>query len=106
MDLVQGQPLEPLQELLLGFRPVFLEDLGEADELDEGDRLLRPELLLDLQEADDVADRFLELGVDPDVLVGFGVEPVEREGELVEAGVEKLAGLVFRREACRWCGTG
>ncbi len=86
MDLVQGQALEPVQEGLLGFLSRLLEDFGEADELDEGDRLLRPELLLDLQEADDVADRFLELGVDPDVFVGFGVEAVEGEGELVEPG--------------------
>ena len=96
-DPVEGQALEPLLEGPPGAGRAFLQ-AGLIDELDERLGLVRPELLLDLEEADDVPDRRLELGVDPDALVGLGVEPVDREGELVETGGDEPPRLLLVEE--------
>ena len=95
VELVERQALEAGLEGLQGAFAQPLEDLGEIDQLDEGDRLAGALLFLELQEAEDVGGRLVEVGVDPDRFVAFLVQAVEGEGELVQAGVEKLPGLVL-----------
>ena len=93
--LVQRQSPEPVLELP-ELRPApVTKQLGEMDELEDCIRPADAKTFLDLQEPDDVSDSLLEAGIDPDFLVRFPIETVERKSKLVEPGFDQLIGFLL-----------